>query len=386
MDLLRDIELFSDFVGDIYSAALDRENWHQVLQRLHHETGGARVFLFGYDAVSGTDLGQISAGYDPVLLKQYEEYYAHVNPYIPSWLGTSAGLVRYGDQMCRKDILLNTEFYADFLRPQEDAIGGGGVPVFNERGRFVAFGGHISSKYVDRTQDDFVKVLSLLSPHVARAFEVDRTLGGKSLKEHAQSRFDNGQRESYMEIVVVNSTRRIFYASCAAQKRLDKFDLVRIDNRNRLRFLNERIDTALQMATRSLVNGAALLPVKMHIREPLTLEKFILQILPYKEDAATVSALGALCKVNEPCLLITIEPEAPETRLVKRLINAYGLTLAEAEVAVAIDTEKGLPAIARARGVSVWTVRSQVKSIFYKLGVSRQTGIVRIVAQERHRP
>ena len=384
MDVLRDIELFSDLVGEIYSAALDHENWHKVVQRLHYETSGTKVFIIGYDAVTGTDLGQISSGYDPYLLRQYEEHYAHLNPYIEGWLTAPLGLAQVGDAFCSHEKLLRSEFYLDFLRIDEDASTGAGVPLFRDGERFIGFGGHFPSQFAERNEKDFLKLLSLLSPHLTRTFEVNRTLGGRSLEEYAQSYANNEERENWVEVILVSSTRRIFYASRAAQKRLDQFDLVRVDDRSRLSFVNERIDTALQMAANSLVKGAALFPVRMPIQNPLTSEKFILQILPYKVAPATAPVIGAVCKVNEPCLLITIEPQAPETGLLKRLATRYSLTPAEAEVALAIDTEKGLPEIARARNVSIWTVRSQVKSIFYKLGTSRQAGIVRIVERERH--
>jgi DNA-binding CsgD family transcriptional regulator len=61
------------------------------------------------------------------------------------------------------------------------------------------------------------------------------------------------------------------------------------------------------------------------------------------------------------------------------LQQLYGLTTAEARVAVLIAEGDEVEAIARRLGVSVATVRTQLKSIFAKLGVSRQLGVAQLV-------
>lgn len=383
MDLLKNTESFSSLVGDIYSAAIDRDKWHQVVRRMHHATDGAKVFLFGFDTATGTDLGQISYGYDPFLLKEYDEHYSRLNPYLQGWINARAGVARAGDAFCPRDKLLASEFYHDFLRKDEDATGGGGLPLYKENDRFIGFGGHIPSRFAERNEKDFVAILSLLAPHLTRAFEISRALGGKTLKEHARTKLPERQEDARTEVIVINAACRILYASGSAQRRIELGDIVRADDRSRLHFTDERHDATLQLAAGCLAKGAAVFPVRIDIRNPLIRESFAVQVLPYKGDAATASALGTVCRINEPCLMITIQPQDSEQRLLKRLVSRYGLTLAEAEVAVAIDTEKSLPEIAIERGVSVWTVRSQAKSIFSKLGVSRQAGIVRAVEQER---
>lgn len=62
------------------------------------------------------------------------------------------------------------------------------------------------------------------------------------------------------------------------------------------------------------------------------------------------------------------------------LRSLYGLTLAEAQVAVAIARGDSPTAIAAARGTARETVRSQIKQIMGKLGVRRQSGVAALVA------
>jgi DNA-binding CsgD family transcriptional regulator len=58
------------------------------------------------------------------------------------------------------------------------------------------------------------------------------------------------------------------------------------------------------------------------------------------------------------------------------LQTAYGVTVAEAEIALRIAGGRTLEQIATERAVSVTTVRTQLKSLFGKLGVSRQAELV----------
>lgn len=58
------------------------------------------------------------------------------------------------------------------------------------------------------------------------------------------------------------------------------------------------------------------------------------------------------------------------------LQSVYGLTAAEADVAVQIASGKAADAIAAARGVSTGTVRLQIKTLLAKVGVTRQVEFV----------
>jgi DNA-binding CsgD family transcriptional regulator len=62
-----------------------------------------------------------------------------------------------------------------------------------------------------------------------------------------------------------------------------------------------------------------------------------------------------------------------------RLNQRYRLSPAEAEVALAISLGRNLTAIAVARQTSIQTVRSQLKVIFRKTGVTSQAQLVALV-------
>ncbi len=90
--------------------------------------------------------------------------------------------------------------------------------------------------------------------------------------------------------------------------------------------------------------------------------------LPARLDLAPLHLHG-----GAPRCVILITENRPCRHAVQQLVSAFGLTRAEAEVA--IDLAHGLSArdIAASRAASSDTVRKQTQAIFQKLGVSKAT-------------
>ncbi|HEX3430483.1 MAG TPA: helix-turn-helix transcriptional regulator [Rhizomicrobium sp.] len=88
--------------------------------------------------------------------------------------------------------------------------------------------------------------------------------------------------------------------------------------------------------------------------------------------SATASAMVAFRRAGQQRL------PAPE-----EITALYGLTTAEAEVALAIAEGKSTRALAAERHVKLSTVRWQLRAILQKLGVRRQADVVRVLTAIR---
>ena len=89
-----------------------------------------------------------------------------------------------------------------------------------------------------------------------------------------------------------------------------------------------------------------------------------------------------------PCLvfqkaavLIECRPLEASASTGERLQQAFGLTPAEAAVALALAEDMTVAEIALLRGVSEETVKTQSRAILRKAGVSRRAALTRIVAK-----
>ena len=68
---------------------------------------------------------------------------------------------------------------------------------------------------------------------------------------------------------------------------------------------------------------------------------------------------------------------SPWSRAVEEALANFKLTPAELRVLKNLGTNEEVPALARRLGISEHTVRSQLRAIFSKLGISRQAELVR---------
>ena len=74
------------------------------------------------------------------------------------------------------------------------------------------------------------------------------------------------------------------------------------------------------------------------------------------------------------------DPERCATVAGRQLVELFGLTAAEAQLAVALLAGKRLTRIAAERGVQLPTVRNQLRAVLAKTGTGRQAELVRLLA------
>jgi DNA-binding CsgD family transcriptional regulator len=63
------------------------------------------------------------------------------------------------------------------------------------------------------------------------------------------------------------------------------------------------------------------------------------------------------------------------------LAELFGLSAAESRLAIALLEGKALPEIAAAAGVKITTLRTQMQSIYRKVGVERQSELLLTLSQ-----
>lgn len=80
-----------------------------------------------------------------------------------------------------------------------------------------------------------------------------------------------------------------------------------------------------------------------------------------------------------PRAIITARTGIRSDRPVRALIAAFGLTRAEADIALRLTSGATRPEIAALRGVSTETLKAQIRSLYEKMGCNRESQLVRIV-------
>lgn len=357
----------------MYSAALDGQRWHQFVKRLHQVSGGVRAHIFGADYQTENYFGIITGGHDPEAVKQFESYYGELNAWMPRFSSGSTGEVMHSQEMCSLEEIEKTEFYHDWVRPNDDIVGGGGAVLFNDQSRGLFIGGNIRRKDIPALEDRWIDLIRLLTPNLQQAFEISRTLEGMSI-ENLTLLDEAGPKVS---IFILDGQGVIRYASKIAEQLLSRGEILGIDIRSRLRFINAGATLRLQAAIEAVSRGQSVLSNAFSVTaEPISYHCRVTRFFP---DGLSSSPFGRVYDVDQLCLMVTLKPVLQTTDHVEVLRRELSLSLREAQVSIALTKGLALDEIADNHQVSIHTVRNQIKSAMSKLNVRRQTDLVRTI-------
>jgi len=146
------------------------------------------------------------------------------------------------------------------------------------------------------------------------------------------------------------------------------FDRITLASPGAAQLLNEAI-RSLDRVANSVVRSIAL---------PATEEALaqVLHVVPIRRAAGDIFT-------HATALLVVTEVAAPSAPLRQVLTGLFDLTAAEVHVARAVATGASVEEIARSRGVSRETVRTQLKSVLAKTGTRRQTELALLLSGTR---
>lgn len=134
--------------------------------------------------------------------------------------------------------------------------------------------------------------------------------------------------------------------------------------------LTARWNDALPAEVQRIVDGLGHAPGKVAWLDHKRHSPLILHLIPQQQAIAAATRL-----------VVLIDPVQPATVDEEVLQNLFALTQAEAKLAARLARGERVGTIARARGVAVGTVRSQLRTIFSKTRTKSQAGLVLLLAR-----
>lgn len=97
--------------------------------------------------------------------------------------------------------------------------------------------------------------------------------------------------------------------------------------------------------------------------------------------AGLTPMLSAFARTDERALALVLPGRSAAARLTQLVQENFGLTPAEARIAVLVREGLSLCEAAERLSVSVNTVRNQLRAVFDKMGLKRQSDLVRVLTQ-----
>ena len=317
----------------------------------------------------------------PDFMRSYHDYYFAKNAWADGLLAGKVGVPALGRSICSHEELYRTEWYNDWVKPQEDILGGGGVVLFKENRRILSIGGNIRSRDLDRLEQPWMELMALLAPHLRQAFEMMRTITGRALQQQAHAGAPDPVTSGYF---AVTGDRRIVHSDRNGEMLLENGDLLRRDMIGRLVFAQWPYERAFQIKLAEVAASELHHPGSFELTDIENEEIHTCRVAHVMPDLLPYPGPGLLFGADEPVFLVTVSSRRASDRSPHyALCEHYGLTAHEMKTVIRLADGLSPREIADERSVSIHTVRNQKKSAMTKMGIRRQIEIGRLVESLR---
>lgn len=367
-----ELTAFDELVGAIYEAGMQPDGWQQVLGRIrHHLKSHASQFWTPLTFPAEGGFAFIH-NLDEAQRLSYIDYYHQHDIWNIGAL--QRGLVRddaafVGDQLVDDAEWRVSEFWNDFMRKQDLFRICAGIVHDGSSGRLpvVAMNCYrgIQSEPFSEEERGF---LARLLPHIRRSLNIQMKLA-PARKTSAELALDR----LAIPVMVLASDAKVLFANAAAERLAASHASLRLRD-GRLGIAEGAGQRRLEELLRHAGEGFVRLPpgaAALAIGDP-AIGGLIFSFAP----AVIECGLG----LAEAAAIVFIrQGHAPVSLHPAELQAIYGLTAAEATLALALVQGATLNEHADSRGVSINTVRVQLKQVLAKTGAARQADLVRIL-------
>lgn len=303
--------------------------------------------------------------WDEAFLAIYRQHFIQADP----WTELAISIGRFGqaaalDAVMSPDEFVRTSLYNDLFRTAGDDTGRclGVMPALGREGLMMAI--HRAADDAAFTVQD-ERRLDEVYGHIRRVVSLRRIL---EAERNQRARLQDIVDQTGSAILRLDRNLRIIAISAAAQRLLEKGDGLALQN--------QRLVVPIGIRTELCIAVAAIIDRKPHARTALLCPRpsgrrpYRLALLPAGFDGAA----GALLRIDDP------DCRAAHSGWQTALQDAYGLSAMEVDLAERLHAEYSLDEIAALRGVTRETLRTQLKSLFHKTGVNRQSALVKLLA------
>ncbi len=220
-----------------------------------------------------------------------------------------------------------------------------------------------------------IRVINEILPHLRRAFNIHSEFTHLRLKQDALLKsldrlviglilYDNNARPVY-----INPTAQAIIDGHPAMG-LDNGDLILMDSEDEKNLRKTIIETAEIDPDDSWKQSVAIGITHPNVEAPLPI-----LVTPMHAHLITSDLDYEGAKVA----VFLTDPNLQQPISVDNLVSVYSLTPSEAQVAISLANGHSIDEIAKNSHHSAHTIRSQLKSVFRKTGVSRQSELIKLL-------
>lgn len=364
----------------IFKASLDPQYWSDLLPKLSEVCDDNPVSLLACSPGSAQAPVVISHGLEDSYAESYGENYNRLNCWAPRFSQRRPGEVfKIANVMETRD-LVRTEFYNDWLKPQDNLSGGAGVILTANGETAFCLGTTVRFRNLEKNEEIAAQWIGKLLPFVLQAQQVSRALDGLKLESFAARQNLNAGGAA---IFVISAKRTLLQMNDVAHEMLEQLDgPVHLLPGNRIGMREMSVEDHLDIAIATEQRGLDRLALPFPLRGANN-SFFSARAIPL--DAASAAEVSPNWFGHRPpaAVLLIVERAVSTLGISHRLTERFGLTKSEVDIVDRIAGGSTLEQIAEARQASIHTVRSQLKSAMGKTGTRRQADLATLVERVR---
>ncbi len=373
---------YDSLVRLIYQGALEQPPWHSALPALR-EIMDAQVVSLVLRPPSVGDRGIILNSVRPEPgrpessapladpndweVTAYREQFFSLDPFINLPPDQIISL----DDLVPDDELVNSDYYLYYLQPTQLfrilGVDTGQPDGLLARLRFSRRREETPFSERDRG------LLSLITPHLRQALEIYARLNRMTSERDI---YAGAVDQLSVATIILDDKGRVLNTNAMASALLKDGDGLSLRGKH-LHIEGRNTDRELQCALSSVIRaqqaGETALVKALRVPRPRGRTPLGLVIRPVPVSEWEEGQAG-------PCAAVFIsDPDQRDCASQQTLGQLFGLTPAEANVAILLARGLSLAEASEAQNISPHTARAQLKSIFAKTGVSRQAELVRMI-------
>ncbi len=373
---------YDGLVRAIYEGALEQPPWHSTLPLLRLAIG-AQVASLVLRPPSAGDRGIIlnsvrpdaRAGIKDTALADpndwevtaYREQFFSLDPFINLPPNRIISL----DDLLTDTQLMASDYYQHYLQPiglfRILGVDTGESDGLLARLRFSRR--REEPRFSDRERD----ILALLTPHLRLAIDIYARLNHMTSERDI---YAGAVDQLSVATIILDEKGRLLNTNALASALLKEGVGLTL-HRQHLRIDNRNTDRELQAALASVISaqqaGETAVLKALRVPRPAGRAALGLVIRPVPVGEWGEGQAG-------PSVAVFVsDPELQDSASQQTLGELFGLTPAEANVAILLARGLSLAEISQVQNISPHTARAQLKSIFAKTGASRQAELVRMI-------
>lgn len=362
---------FSELIGLIYEGPLEEVPWRSFLVRCQ-ELMSARVanLILRSPTTPGLGIMRVVGGVPEHIVTYSDSSYA-LDPFI----NLPPGEVVTLHEFMGSEALLASDFYRLVMEPSDlyDVLGADFLIPREVEVRFRICRSKAARSFNDADRG----IICALLPHIQRAVHMHVRI---NKIESERAVYSGAIDQMRVGAIILDESGNVLSVNQRAQELLDKKDGVALrdrqlvlSTRERTRELQERVERVI---AQQKAGGTAVVEA---LRIPRSTQRgvggnelgLVIRPVPENQWAEAEAVPAAVIFLSDPLA----QAEAP-LQVIKQL---FGFTPAEASLAMLMANGMTLDEAADAMGVSRNTVRTHLRSVFAKTGVTRQPMLVSLI-------